>query len=302
MVDWSDDEEELLKKEFNKSYEELLLLFPNRTVRSLKHRISELGLKRTERVRWSNDEKKILAENPNLSTKELAELLRRSEFQVSHRLRQIRGTANRRFKLGWDVHSKKLAYFLGALMSDGFIDRYSFALTVDLNDEEFYNRVRRIIEDVFGLPTTVKRQLIKYTYKGVVKEKEYHRLWSSSNQFAENFGFHGAKGDWIVHLEKFSWIWDDPWFWSFLGGLYDGDGCLKIRDVGGSKKYPRVIFAIRPENSRERIAKEIGKRGWEVHNESQDGLVNGFVINGGRKSTEEFLKKMDFSLSRKGLL
>jgi hypothetical protein len=301
-MDWTEEEISQLKRDFDLKYEELLVKFPRRTVRALKHQIGKLGLKRSERKEWSDDEKRILVENPNLSAKELAEKLKRSKFQVAHQLRQIRGTANRRFKKGWDIPSKELAYFLGALMSDGFIDKYSFVLTVDIGDVEFYSCVRRIIEEIFGLPVMMKVQNVKYTYKNVVKMKEYHRLWSSSNQFAENFGFSGAKGDWVVHMEKFSWIWDDPWFWSFLGGLYDGDGCLKIRDLGGSKNYPIVEFAIKPNFSRMKVIGEINRRGWKSHEFSQKNEVVGFYINGGRQATVEFLNKIDSVLSRKRLV
>ena len=293
---WTDEEDDFLKDNFNKSYQQLSKEM-NRSIRAIKHRVGFLELKRDERRKWDEKELQILKDNPNLSAKELAIKVGRSEFQVAQWLRKMRGSANRRFKVGWDIPSKDLAYFLGALMSDGTISKYSMAITVKEEDMEFSERVRRFIEDVIGLEMT--ERFVEVNLKNRIGK--YRRLWSSSNQYAKNFGFHGAKSDWVVHLEKFKWIWDDPWFWSFLGGFYDGDGCLKIRDIGGSKDYPIVEFAVKPILSREKIIDELNGRGWEVGEFSQKGEIVGFELRGGRSETERFLNAMDSSLARKKL-
>jgi len=300
---WTEEELVLLRERYNDRYDELGRLFPGRSKRALKHKITDsvenfgLGLKRDERKRWSEAELVVLRENPEKTARELAVLLGRSEFQVSQKLRGIRGSANRRFRGGWDVPSRELAYFLGALMSDGTVAKYSMAFVVKKEDMEFSDRFKRFVEDVIGFKMTERELRIK------LKEGEgvYRRLWCSSSQFAEKFGFYGAKGDWVVYLDRFRWVWDDLWFWSFLGGLYDGDGCLKISDVGGSKNYPQIIFAIKPDDSRKKVMDELLKRGFYPMEFMRETAV-GFYLNGGKSEVVRFIRNIDSSLSRKRVL
>jgi hypothetical protein len=112
---WTIEEDSVLKMRVNESYD-VLSREMGRSVRSLKQRIGVLGLKREERRRWSKEEIEILESNSQLSPKDFVErgLLKRGVLQVAMRLREKRGTANRKLKNGWDNHSEELAYILGA--------------------------------------------------------------------------------------------------------------------------------------------------------------------------------------------
>lgn len=266
---WSDVERRLLKINYNESYEKLQEIFSGRTKRALKHEIGELGLRRDERARWTEDELKIIKDNVNLSPKELHELLpKRSLFKISSQAKAVRGTANRRFKEGWDKPSQDLAYFLGALCSDGHIRKYAFVIDQKIENKMFLDEVNKVVGNVFGLFGKFSIERRKWIWNGVEKEKDYVELRICSDQFSNNLGFCGDKGEWgDVLKEKFLWIFDDDYFWSFIGGLYDGDGSIngKIMEKEGKMVVYNVIsIAIKPKRTRGLIKSEMVKRGFDV--------------------------------------
>ena len=292
-MNWSDEEISILQKHYNESYSQLQKRI-NRSVRAIKHKIADLGLQRAERKRWSVRELKVLEENTSMSAKELAEKLGRSEFQVAHRLRGIRGTANRRLKVGWNNPSKELAYFLGAWCSDGHCGEYTVEFAQKKEDEKFLDVISMSIENLFGIPTTKK-------------DGKYVHLWACSTEFAkEIFSYNGviAKPDWGTLIEKkYSWVLGDEYFWHFIGGLYDGDGSLSIgyRESTKDGIWRSFSLGIKPKCARELIQREMKKKGFEWKDASWDeeGVVESIALSGKAEKKKQFTEKIQCVLARK---
>lgn len=289
---WSDDEIALLKQRYDSSYAELVKLFPERSKRALKHKIYALGLKRSQRKRWTDEEYEFIKENPHFTPKECTEHLDRSEVQIAHKMREIRGTARRKFKKGWSDPSEALAYLLGAICADGTVLEYILEMNQTVKDEKFLDRVQLCIEDVLGMPVT-RSYYRKCSQNGVCDIYAY--LGSYSTEYLKCFGnrdarsvknIRGPDGEWIHSMEEnFPWLKDDPYFWAFIGGLYDGDGTTR-RD--------RVSLAVFAEESAEWVMKQLLDRNFNtVH---QDGSV---LIRGGRSELKRFLSNIDNELTRK---
>jgi hypothetical protein len=213
-----------------------------------------------------------------------------------------------KFKSGWDIPSNDLAYFIGVIASDGSINEYQFS--INSCDIEYMFEVARILRDVFGLSASRSDYVSS-------SGKLTYRLWSCGKVFVESFGSERDKmykfvkrdGEWVDFInEKFSWVWGDGFFWSFMSGLFDGDGCLSWHNMkrnilrGGSVvgvkefKYPIASIAIYPNKSKEKIFGELKKRGFKTRIEKYQ-----IVILGGRLETERFMSNLKCVLSRKRL-
>lgn len=294
---WSDEEVVLLLKVYEKPYAELVKVFPGRSVRSLKHKIGQLGLQRSERRVWSDEEKDLLKKYPEKSAKELASLVKRNEVQVAHQLRKIRGSANRRFKVCWKRKSSDLAYFIGAIASDIGVYEYTIELVQKLTNGEMCEKVISVVKNVFGF--SMKKSSV------VVDEVEYTRLWCCSTEFLRLMGtaegivcknIRGEHGEWIDFIEEnFSWVFDDEYFWDFVGGWYDGDGSLVRRRNG----YRLVKIGVKPKRSRIRMIEELKKRGFDFVEESCQGEVSQIVLKGGVDEVRRFVEMVNAQISRK---
>lgn len=261
----------------------------------------------TKRKYWLDSELEYLRQNPEKSAKELAVILGRSEYQVAQKLRTVRGTANRRFKIGWDVPSKDLAYFLGGIASDCGV--YASILEMSQKDDniEFFKRMTVLVEQIFGLKPLVRRVKRTWTWKGVKKERMYDAMYVCSDQFLKCLGTDAAikarnlkwrdDGDWSEFIDaKFPWVWQDEFFWSFVGGLYDGDGTLNRKNVvhvfGGI--WYQVGIAVKPEVARSRLNSEFTRQGFSM---SDDGLS--LILTGGQSEVDRFLSKVECVIRRK---
>ena len=273
---WPDDKLVLLKNNYDKSYSDLEKLL-GKSQRAIKHKVGQLGLKRSERRRWSESELLTLKQNPEKSAKELAVILSRSEYQVAIRLRLVRGTANRRFKDDWNLPSIDLAYLLGAYASDGTMTKYMFSFCQVISNNLFVDKVDKSVQLVFGLPTQR------------VMNGRFMRIESYSTEFAKKIGGKN-KGCWIHLINKFIWLNDDKYYWYFISGLYDGDGCLSRskRDFG---TWYDVKMAIKPELSRKWFVESMMSRGFEFHENSWDknGVCFDVRLIGGQAKVDEFL-------------
>ena len=273
-------------------------MLPGRSKRALKHEVGNLGIKRLERRKWSENELLVLRNNPQMSAKELSIKLGRSKYQVAHKLRIVRGTANKRFKKGWNSPSKDLAYFLGAIASDVGVYKYTVEIVQKLTNIELCEDIKRIISEIFGMSATTS----VLEANGV----EYRRLWVSSTEFLKELGteegiecgnIRGKDGEWIRFIdEKFSWVFeDDGYFWEFVGGWFDGDGCLVKRANG----YRLVKIGVQPEESRNRMIAEFKKKGFEFSEESCRGKVSQICLLGGSYEVKRFVSLLKAKIKRK---
>lgn len=99
MTKWTCDEIELLKNNSMKTKEELQLIFPNRTVKSIIHKIANMSLPRqTVFKKYTNDEDGILIENSEKSKEELLMLLPNRNWEsIRSRIDYLRLPRNK----GW---------------------------------------------------------------------------------------------------------------------------------------------------------------------------------------------------------
>ena len=292
---WSKEEESWLRENLNLPYSELSKKL-GRSVRAIKHKLGALGLRRNERRRWTDNELRVLKDNPNLTPKELSKILNRSEFQIAKRLREVRGTANRRFKRNWDVPSCDLAYFIGMLCSDGGVYKYKFELSQSPERKDFINKIAKIIEEVFGMK--------HFVFESEINGKKYVFLESYSVEWLKNFGTEEDikagrlkhDGEWIKFVnEKFSWVFKNEFFWYFVGGLFDGDGSLLRKNYSQNKDvFYEVRIAVRPEKSKRFLVKKFRDVGLDFVC-SKDEMT----LRGGKEKVDFFLKKVQCVLAKK---
>jgi 5-methylcytosine-specific restriction endonuclease McrA len=73
---WTEEEIVILQERYNNSYDDLQKLFPHRTLKSIKHKITNMNLPRKlEYERYSKEEDEIIKSNSHLTVSEIQELL-----------------------------------------------------------------------------------------------------------------------------------------------------------------------------------------------------------------------------------
>jgi hypothetical protein len=295
---WSLEDIKFLEKNYNLPYNDLVSAL-HRSSRSLKHKVGQLGLHRDERKRYTEEEKRIAV--LNCGKKSLL-LPGRSQVAVARIRKEVLGTARPVFKQGWDIPSVDLAYFLGVVCSDMGIYRYNTVIWQKLSNIELINEVKRIFNTLFGL--------VPYERIQKVNGIDYNQVGVCSSQFLKNLGTkeaieHGNlkyNNEWIDFLqEKFAWVFDDKFFWFFMGGLYDGDGSLVRRKGENGRINYGISLAIKPVRSRECVVSELWKRGFQFVPSSYDmnGQINDVVLRGGQSVIDKFLRDIECKITRK---
>jgi hypothetical protein len=303
---WTTEEILFLKQNYNSNYD-ILSKGLRKSVRAIKHMIGRLDLKRDERRRWSDKEILVLSENFNFTPQDFIDkgLIKRSTFQIAKKLKVLRGSANRRFKLGWDIPSRDLAYFLGVVCSDFGIYKYHSYVVQKLTNTEMIIELKIVIDKVFGLPFYERDHFVdgvKYKQLGICSTELLSNFATKDGIICNNV--RGPRDEWIEFIEnKFSWVFDNNYFWYFIGGLYDGDGSLirkRVSHVNGGIWY-EISLAIKPVNSRTRIVDELKKRNFVFTPRSwdQNGLVNDVGIKGGQSEVDRFLGLVQCKIIRK---
>ena len=258
-----------------------------------------------KRKYWLDSELEILKQSPEKSAKELAIVLERSEYQVAQKLRTVRGTANRRFKEGWDVSSKELAYFLGGVASDCGV--YTSILEMSQKDDnaEFFQRMTVLVEQIFGLKPLLRKVKRTWTWQGVKRERFYDLMYVCSNQFLKGLGTNAAikegnlkwrdGGDWSEFIDaKFSWVWQDEFFWSFIGGLYDGDGTLARKSMNNEGIWYVVGFGVKPSKAKDMLGSMLINKGFQVYDDGKS-----LVLMGWQSEVDRFLSMVECVIPRK---
>lgn len=291
---WTQSDIEILTANVEKSYSELSQLL-GRSIRSIKHKVGQLGLKRGERKKWTDEEYEILKKYSHLRPRDFIEkglIKGRSLEQVAARCRSVRGSALSVIKDDWRNESTDLAYLLGAWCSDGTAGEYSIQWSQKASDVDFVDKIRSCIRSVFKLEP-----------KGNFLEgASYSRIWLCSKGVADFFK--GVKPEWVDLCRRFPWLIDDKYWWHFVGGLFDGDGSLVIQFRKSTKNgtYKVVSFGIKPERSRKWFIDVMKEKGFvfteEIYNTSTSSTWKA-VLTGGTEKTDEFVQKMESVLMRK---
>jgi hypothetical protein len=234
-------------------------------------------------------------------------VLGRSEFSIAKIKRKLLGSANPRFKSGWDKPSKELAYFLGSICSDLGVYATHIAITQMYSNAEMIDHLIEIIPKIFGL--VPHKSLHKVDVNGVLTD--YSQLTVSSNQFLKCLGteegiahgnIRGPSGEWIDFIiNKFSWVFDDSFLWYYLGGLYDGDGCLARKKSNSMSCgiWHAVSIGITPEKSRRKIISALDKGGFNFVEETDRGKCYQIVLRGSQDDVDRFLGLIKSRITRK---
>jgi hypothetical protein len=174
-----------------------------------------------------------------------------------------------------------------------------------ISNKEMIFEIKRVVEGILGLPYK--------EYPVFIDEVKYNVFDIYTTEILKNFGtkegiesknIRGPNGEWIDFIEhNFSWVFDDKYFWHFIGGLYDGDGSLirhKNDRVNGGIWY-EISIAIKPKRSLERIWLELEKRGFNFKPRSWDknGNVLDIGIRGGQSCVDNFLELVQCKITRK---
>jgi hypothetical protein len=294
---WTDEELDILAKNYGtKSFDELELML-GRTARAMKHAISTYGLKVYKRRKWGEDEISLIAENLDMTGAELVSGIGdRSACAIDQRKRSMLGSSKRVIRVGWDTQSKELSYLLGCICSDVYVNSAGMVLAIHPKDVVFGDEFARCAKIVFGLEPKRAIRSGSWEYKDEKFYGEYYvvgvysidllPLFATKEGIA-NGNVRGYSGEWVDFLnEKFSWVFDDVWFGYFLGGLYDGDGSL-------SNGCARI--AVKPQRSKDRIMCELERRGISVR---YDGAS---ICMRGSEESKRFLDLTKSILRRKRL-
>ncbi|MFA6079784.1 MAG: DNA gyrase subunit A, partial [Candidatus Omnitrophota bacterium] len=125
--------------------------------------------------------------------------------------------------------NENIAYVLGALLSDGWIERSTNRLCFFSASKEIIFRIRRIFKEEFGYePALENKDYVYRSGKGSVKNKAYQvriNRKEINEFFAAAFSLQGA----VAFNKKIPrQIFASPSrvIWAFVSGLMDGDGSV----------------------------------------------------------------------------
>jgi hypothetical protein len=262
---WTEQDYSWLKENYNMPYSDLEK-YLGKSVRAIKNKVKNLKLHRDERRQWSKKEFDILKQYPQYSPRDFIEnkLLNRSSYQIADKLRGVRGTARKHLKEKWDEPSVDLAYILGAIASDGLVDKRGIEVSQKKTDSIFLDNLERLILKVFGFKCKRNIYWRTWEWKGKSKKDQYSYLGVFSNKIlgdlggleAEKRGNLKDNGDWSILVERFPWLFKKEYSASFLAGLFDGDGSGSDRNIS---------IAVLPEKSAKVILKMLKQHGIEAN-------------------------------------
>jgi len=125
--------------------------------------------------------------------------------------------------------NERIAYALGALLSDGWIEKSSNRLFFYSTSEEVIIRIRRILKEEFGYePTIENKQYLYRSKEGIFKNNAYQIRINRKglNEFlADAFSLRGMAA---CNKKTPAQIFRSPGrvVWAFVSGLVDGDGSV----------------------------------------------------------------------------
>jgi hypothetical protein len=128
------------------------------------------------------------------------------------------------------IDTGEKAYWLGVLVSDGNISRDGNKVSLASKDLDLINKFREAIKSTHAV------SLVKSYDKRTDKTYERYTIQVASKEFASNLIDKG-----VTCLKSYSCFYpkiDDALNYHFIRGLFDGDGCLMVKN----SKNCRVSF------------------------------------------------------------
>jgi DNA-binding transcriptional regulator WhiA len=149
------------------------------------------------------------------------------------------------------VNSNKFYYFLGLLSTDGHIQFVNkggkYRVIIFTSNISEKNMIISLIKDLFGYNASVRSKIYGFS------KKPNYEIYISSKKLCELFkdiGIPSGAKSLIIEVPKIVKNSSPTLFWSFIRGIFDGDG--SILNTKRSKTFK--IFS-----GSEKFIKEIGK-------------------------------------------
>jgi intein/homing endonuclease len=162
------------------------------------------------------------------------------------------GRKNRYYKPTSIKLNKDLFYLLGLIASDGSltkIGRCEYKITFVNTQPELVKKFLSLTKRLFpGIKIWVsrnKKSLTKIEGRQVRSKKVCYRVQLNDPLFgalAEGFGLGFHKED---HDFKLLFGLPETYIASFIAGLFDGDGSVRIRKYGGKWEYPEIYIPVK---------------------------------------------------------
>jgi len=229
---WTDEEEKLLPELLQKYDRKVISKILNKTQISLENKMGELGLRTINKLNpnedaWLPDEDEFLKNNYEKMTDNfIAECLGRTNYAVSHRLGRLRFQRKSFEYLRKEIFipqpSEDLAWFLGTVASDGYIDSNG-QVGLSVVDIEFRDKFAFVGTKLFGIESN---RTIRKRNKINSKWLDQYVATFSSRAMTDFIG-NMRKDSWVDNLnQNFIWILEDnKYISSFLSSYFDADGC-----------------------------------------------------------------------------
>ena len=193
--------------------------------------------------------------------------------------------------------SKDLAYILGVLCSDGYVQIHSSIknpkIGLSVVDKEFRDYFKTIFDRLFNVSS--------YT-TWYNSDNPNHSIVYSCNYYDANItmqigNFYGDS--WHRTIEqKYKWVLGDEYFYNFLSGFFDGDGSIKNPD-----KWYSLRLHIGYEEPFFWIKKILVDKGYdfteEYRSDREDNRVVKQLVLGKIIQIKEMAKKIRSSIPRK---
>jgi len=248
---WSSSEVMMLKNLLETKTRPEIASFLDRSIKSIEKKMVDLGLKTVNKIpnnpdEWTSEEDALIKKKyKDMTNEELGDGLGRSAYAVSHRISSLaledRGREYLRKQINIPRHSEDLAWFLGCIASDGWVDPDGY-VGMSVCDIEFRNRLAMIGTQLFSIvPSYTERD------ERIEGRSIWRRLYGVvyCSRMLLDFVGNMRKDCWFDTVQdNFSWILDDEkYLWSFISAYFDADGHV-------SSKRSHINIACLPEGGR----------------------------------------------------
>lgn len=194
------------------------------------NRIKELS-------KWTNEDLDILREKyPTMNTDELAKLLGRSRQAVvlkANRIGVKKPHHTQNDSYFDDVDSATVAYWLGFLSADGYVNysptggTYEVGIELASKDEE---HLVNFLRDINSSGLIYRREKSPFVHKGYNNSYKESSVRIYSKHMVESLNKYG-----IINSKTYSITFPDNipknYVWDYIRGFFDGDGSVFVNDV-----------------------------------------------------------------------
>ena len=295
--DWTELDIDNLKKLFNQnlSYAEIAKTL-NKTVRACQAKAIRLGLKKKECNTWKNNkradfwtekdiEKLIYCVNNYTSYSEISKIMGRSIKSISCKLSELgkhlkekteieKANYRRAYSVDDDyfeiIDSQKKAYWLGWLITDGFITTNlntnrglvksnSIGLKLQEIDSDVLKDMKSDLKCSKTIKTVKRNKPIIYNDKTIISKTQCELRFTSAKMIQDlaKYGIHQNKTYDVVFPKEL----DSKYYPGFIAGVISGDGCINIKLNHGKTYLLRCMIAGTfdlIDNIKNILVKEIG--------------------------------------------